>query len=194
MNHRCLSASLVAAIVATTAFPAYSQQPKSVTIDGLGSIDAVRVTASVEAVDLKNRIVTFKGPRGNVFAVPVDARVKNLPQVKVGDSLEVDYFETTAIALKSGEGMPARTESTAIMKAAPGDKPGVVGLRKVTTVATVLGVNQQNQSFLVRGPLGHLVEVKSRDAQALAGLTGGGLVEVTYVEGAVIAVRPNASK
>src|SRR5262245_10434647 len=71
--------------------------PKSVMIEGVGAMEVTRITASIEAVDQKNRIVTLKGPRGNVFAIAVSDRVKNLPQVKVGDTLELDYYESVAI-------------------------------------------------------------------------------------------------
>ena len=44
------------------------------------------VTATVEAVDLDNRIVTVKGPEGNLVDIKAGDQVKNLAQVKVGDS------------------------------------------------------------------------------------------------------------
>ena len=43
------------------------------------------VTATVEAVDYHSRIVTIRGPQGNVFAVHADERVRNFNQVRVGD-------------------------------------------------------------------------------------------------------------
>ena len=90
------AAALALAVVA----PVQSQQPKAagkqVTIEGVGVMELTRVTASIEAVDLANRIVTLRGPRGNVFAVLVGPEVKNLPQVKVGDVLEIDHYESVA--------------------------------------------------------------------------------------------------
>jgi len=197
MNGKLLSC-WVAGILLAAAAPVYAQQPKGekqqVMIKGIGAVEAVRVTASVEAVDLKNRIVTLKGPRGNVFAVAVSEQARNLPQVKVGDIVEMDYFESIAIAVKKTEGMPSRTETELLDRAEPGQRPGGIALRKVTTVANVLGINTENNTFLVRGPLGHLVEVKARDPKLLKGLTGGAQVEVTYVEGVAVSVRPGAQK
>ena len=173
--------------------PACVQQAKAatkqVTIEGVGAVEVTTITASVEAVDQKNRIVTIKGPRGNVFAVPVSERVKNLPQVKAGDTLQVDYLQAVAIELKSTDGAPTLTETGAIVRAKEGRKPAGVKVRKVRVVTSVLGINTENQSVLVRGPLGHLTEVRVQKPEVLATLKQGGQIDLTYVEGVAIGVR-----
>jgi len=60
----------------------------------------VEATANVEAVDLKKRTVTVKGPKGNVNTVKVGDHVKNLDQVKVGDQVVVRYTEAVAISVE----------------------------------------------------------------------------------------------
>ena len=194
MVHLATAAALALAVVA----PVHSQQPKaaakSVMIEGVGAMELTRVTASVEAVDLANRIVTLKGPRGNVFAVLVGPEVKNLPQVRAGDMLEIDHYESVAIDVKKTEGVPSLTQTSLAVKAAPGERPGALALRKVRVVTNVLGINTVSQSVLVRGPLGHLTEVKIRDPKVLAGLTSGGQIDLTYVEGVAIGVRAGAAK
>ena len=188
------AAALALAVVA----PVHSQQPKAagkqVTIEGVGVMELTRVTASIEAVDLNNRIVTLRGPRGNVFAVLVGPQVKNLPQVKAGDMLEIDHYESVAIEVKKTEGVPTLTETGLAVKAAPGERPGALALRKVRVVTNVLGINTVSQSVLVRGPLGHLTEVKIRDPKVLSSLKSGGQIDLTYVEGVAIAVKAGASK
>src|SRR3982750_16616 len=54
------------------------------------------VTATVQSVDVSNRLVTLKGPDGQVVTVHADERVKNLPQVKKGDQVTVTYYESIA--------------------------------------------------------------------------------------------------
>lgn len=155
-----LHLSTAAALALAVVVPVHSQQPKAaakqVEIEGVGVMELTRVTASVEAVDLANRIVTLKGPRGNTFAVLVGPEVKNLPQVKAGDTLEIDHFESVAIDVKKTEGVPSLTETGIVAKAKAGELPAGVALRKVRVVTNVLGINTVNQSVLVRGPLGHL--------------------------------------
>src|SRR5262245_18302652 len=103
-----LASALVLALA--VAAPVRSEQPKAaakqVTIEGVGAMEATRITAAIEAVDAKNRIVVLRGPRGNTFAVLVGPEVKNLAQVKAGDTLEVDYYESVAIDVKKTEGAP----------------------------------------------------------------------------------------
>jgi hypothetical protein len=186
-----LAAAVALALV--VAAPVHSQQSKAagkqVTLEGVGAMEVTRITAAVEAVDAKNRIVVLRGPRGNTFGVVVGPAVKNLAQVKPGDTLEMDYYESVAIAVKKTEGAPALTETGLAAKAGAGDKPGALALRKVRVVTNVLGVNTESQSVLVRGPLGHVTEVKIGDPKVLGGLKTGGQIDLTYVEGMAVAVK-----
>jgi hypothetical protein len=187
-----------AVLALAVAAPVHAQKPKAaakqVTIEGVGVMELTRITASIEAVDLKNRIVTLKGPRGNTFAVLAGPGVKNLQQVKAGDMLEIDHYESVAIEVKKTEAAPTLTETDLAVKAAPGARPGGLALRKVRVVTNVLGVNTETQSVLVRGPLGHLTAVKIRDPKVLATLQAGGQIDLTYVEGVAISVKVGASK
>lgn len=72
--------------------------------------------------------------------------------------------------------------------------PAGVVLRKVRVVTNVLGVNLESQRVLVRGPLGHLTEVKIRDPKVVSSLKSGGQIDLTYVEGVAVAVKAGASR
>jgi hypothetical protein len=65
----------------------------------------VTIVARVEAIDLKENSVTFKGPRGNVRTVTVrDSTYKEmLKQLAVGDSVQVDYSEAVAITVEENK-------------------------------------------------------------------------------------------
>src|SRR5512137_1674074 len=52
------------------------------------------VTATVQALDLEKRVVTLKGPKGNIFDVKVGPQAKNLKQVQVGDEVVITYYES----------------------------------------------------------------------------------------------------
>jgi len=128
--------------------PASKQE---ITIEGVGTMQVTTIKASVEAVDQQNRIVTLKGPRGNVFAVPVGERVKNLPQVKAGDVVHIAYFEAVAVDAKKTDAALAGSETYEEDSAPPGEKPAGVVLRKVHAITEVLDVNSESQSLRVRG-------------------------------------------
>src|SRR5690242_10770572 len=58
------------------------------------------VTATVEAVDLENRIVALREPDGRSVTVKVGDRVRNLPQLHVGDQVVAKYYETAVVRLR----------------------------------------------------------------------------------------------
>jgi hypothetical protein len=58
----------------------------------------ITVTATIAAIDKKARTVTIKGPEGNTETVKAKDP-KNLEAIKVGDLVEITYFQALAIAL-----------------------------------------------------------------------------------------------
>jgi hypothetical protein len=60
---------------------------------------AVTVTTTLTAIDLKNHTVTLKGPEGNerTIAVKDPARQAKLAKLKVGDLVRITYVEAVAL-------------------------------------------------------------------------------------------------
>jgi hypothetical protein len=67
---------------------------------GVFAVDTFEITAKVQEIDVKKRIVTLKGPEGNVRAFKVDKSVENLDKVKAGDELVVRVTDAVAIAVE----------------------------------------------------------------------------------------------
>jgi hypothetical protein len=67
------------------------QKPKAM------AVETSEISAKVEKIDYKNRLVTLKGPEGNTRTLKVDPRVKRLAEVKVGDDIVVRRTEAVAI-------------------------------------------------------------------------------------------------
>jgi hypothetical protein len=187
MNKTLMSMSALVALAAGT--PALAQQPaaKAQVLDMEAKMDAVKVTAVVQAVDLKNRIVTLTGPAGNTFSVVVSDEVKNLPQVKVGDQLVVSYFEAVVLDFQKGDGIRMATVWDDAAKAKPGAKPGVAAAGKVTLVTNIWAIDAAKGTVLVRGPYGHFTEVKLKDKALLTGVKVGDQMKISYSE--AIAIR-----
>jgi hypothetical protein len=59
----------------------------------------VTITASIEAIDKEQSLVTLKGPEGDVETVKV-MDPKNLDKVKVGDRIAITYTEALAISVE----------------------------------------------------------------------------------------------
>jgi hypothetical protein len=58
-----------------------------------------QITGVVDAIDYKNRYVALRGPGGNTLALPVSEEVKNLDQVKAGDTITVAYAQALAVEM-----------------------------------------------------------------------------------------------
>ena len=195
MKRSLFHAAAVASIAIACGMQAHAAtEAKPIMIKEIGEINAIQVTATVEAIDLKNRIVTLKAENGNSQTVTVSKEARNLDQVKVGDIVTITYYEAVAIDAKRTDAPPSVTETTEGARAEKGAKPGGVVLRRIHVVTSVLGNNPETQTVAVRGPLGHITQVKIRDPKVFAELKGGGQIDLTYVEGLAIDVKAAPKK
>jgi hypothetical protein len=154
----------------------------------------VTLTATVEAIDVGQRLVTLKGPQGNVVTVTVDERVKNLPQVQVGDQVTVKYYEAIALRVLAPGEAPSAGATGAVATAPTGQKPAGVGAREVTVTATVEAIDQKASTVTFKGPQGKSVTVKAQDPNNLKKVKVGDKVEITYTEALGISVEKAKAK
>ena len=68
------------------------KMPKGVEIS-----DSVFITAEVVAIDKADRTITLLGSDGNILDLEVDESARNFNQVKVGDMLKAEFYESVAI-------------------------------------------------------------------------------------------------
>jgi Cu/Ag efflux protein CusF len=155
----------------------------------------ITATATVEAIDLQKRVVTLKGPKGNVFDVTVGEEARNLPQVKVGDEVKVKYYESIALRLvKPGEGVAGIQETESLARARQGEKPGGVAGRQVSLTATITAINKKKQEATLKGPDGKTVTVKAENPKNLEKVKVGDQIEITYTEALAISVEKAKKK
>jgi hypothetical protein len=148
------------------------------------------MTATVEAVNHEERVVTLKGPEGNTFTFVVDERVKNLPQVEVGDKVKISYYQAIAIDLKKGgEGFRKEVVREDEASAQPGEKPAGVGVKEVTIVANILAINPDKPSVTLKGPRGNVVEARVKHPEKLKDVVVGDQVQITYTQAVAISVE-----
>jgi hypothetical protein len=184
----------LAALSAALAFaaPAIAQQPvtqKPMQMKDAGDMaKAVTVTATVMAVDLKNREVTLKGPAGNEFAVAVTNAVKNLDKVHVGDTVDATYIQAVALDFQKGDGIRMAESTTAADRAAAGHMPGAAAVKQTTVVTNIWAMDPTAGTVTVLGPFGHLTEVHLKDPAQLAGVKVGDQMKITYTQALATAV------
>jgi hypothetical protein len=168
---------------------AVTDTPHGVVKEGL-----VTASARVEAIDLQHRVVTLRGPEGNLVDLEVGDEVRNLPQVRKGDEVLVTYYEAIAITVrKPGETTPGVTHEQHTSRAELGQKPAGTKTRETTVTATVVGVNKRQSTVTVKGPRGKVVTVAVKDPDKLEGVKVRDLVEVVYTQALAISVEKPTS-
>jgi Cu/Ag efflux protein CusF len=148
-----------------------------------------KVTATVEAIDLANRVVTLKGPKGNVFDLKVGEQAKNLPQVKVGDTVVAQYYESVVVQLAKPGAPGGTTASQAMEQAKPGEMPGKAVASRVTVTATIVDISPKKTYVTLKGPEGKTMDVKVKDPKNLEGVKAGDQIEITYIEALAVSVE-----
>jgi hypothetical protein len=161
-----LTAIAVAIAALTAPVYALAQSAGAVVAREPGKVamaEAVRVSATVQAIEKDTRLVTLKRKDGSTFVVTAGPEVKNFDQIKVGDEVVLRYVEALTLELKKGSsGIRQKVERGGGAVAKPGEKPGVAVGRQVTVVADVVGVNKAKQTIRLRG-VERTIDLKVRD-------------------------------
>jgi Cu/Ag efflux protein CusF len=178
---RSLPALFIAAMAVALTGETIAQSDTSTVLPSGKVQRSISASATVEAIDLEKRIVVLRRENGTTVTVQVDERVKNLPQVRVGDRVQVNYREAVAFQVKpAGETTPSVSMKEGLTTARPGEKPAGVGTQEVTIVATIDAINREKPSVSLRTAHGEVTEVQVRDPNNLKRVKVGDQVEVTY--------------
>lgn len=149
---------------------------------------AVRINATVEAIDQATRMVTLRGENGETTTFKASPEIKNLTQVKKGDIVVIEYARALALELKKGgSGIASRTESPAVGKAKPGQMPAMTATDKVVITANVTAVDTKANTVTLRGPE-RTVTVAVKDPAMMAAVKVGDQVEATFTEALLVSV------
>jgi len=89
------SGALAFAVAAMIATPSVAQ---SIAFKG-ATADLIQVSAKVDAVDKKDRLITMTGPQGNTVVVKAGPKVKNFDQIKTGDDIVASYYEEISVVV-----------------------------------------------------------------------------------------------
>jgi len=165
-----------------------SEEPKRVE-----DVSLTSARATVEAIDHKKRKVTVRGPEGDLSTFKVGDSVKRLEEVKVGDQITVDYYQSLAVeVLKVGTAAESGQE-TLVDSSEPGEAPAQASATKTTVVATVEAIDRMAPSITLKDTKGKVTKVKVRHPERLKLVKVGDTLKITYLEALAIAVEP-ASK
>jgi Cu/Ag efflux protein CusF len=160
----------------------------------VGVTETTTMTARVQAIDLKTRKVTLKPKNGKAFTIQVSEDARNLPQVRVGDTVVAKYTEAVAVDINrdtSTGGVTSRKESVSGTRAPLGAMPGGTVRNTVEIIANVLAIDAKTRRVTFQGPENTLT-VKVPAEVKMNKLEVGDQVRLTYVEELAISVERTA--
>lgn len=155
------------------------------------NIDRTRLVtaeATVEAVNMQTRMVALRDTYGQSFTVYVGKEAVNLPQVRVGDTVNVEYEQALAVRMaKPGEMVDETTLE--VSRAVPGSKPAASEVVETTVTARVENIDRKKEIVRLRLPDGGLRVVKVENPANLEKVKEGDIIVITYSEAFAISVR-----
>ena len=188
----CLVLVAAAALLPPFAPPAWAQASG---MFGVGETDTISQRATVRTIDMKTRTVTLVGPQGETTTMKVGDQVKNLAQVKPGDTVIVRYYDSVAYVIAPpGTKLPENAMAMAEARAVPGELPaGGVGAKIIVT-GLVVGINPVAHTISLVNPAGGEIRtftVKDPQyQQTMNMLKVGDTITAVISEALVAAVEP----
>ena len=193
---RLLSSALVAALA--FAVPAMAQETAAKKPKATYSKKDVRtVTAKVKSIDLSTRHVVITTPDGQDHEFVVGKQARNLPQVKVGDDVIVQYQEALAVEVNEADPtkpLPQPTEAIATDRSEAGKKPEGVVARTVTLNGTVEAIDLDKKVATIKGSGGNTVEVTMQHPERWQNVKVGDTITAKYSEALALSVQPAGPK
>jgi hypothetical protein len=129
-------------------------------------------TSEVVAMDPATRMITLREEGDQPETYKLGKDVRNVDQLKVGDTVQADYYSSTSIrVLPPGE---AVNESTATLaRSKPGEKPGGTAASTITRTVEVASVYPDDSEVVTRNAAGQLRTWKVKDGKKLANIQAG---------------------
>jgi hypothetical protein len=127
---------------------------------GVVVAEAVKVTATVEAVDKDKRTITVKGPQGRMVTLKVGPEAKNFDEIKVGDKVLVEYLDALAVFVRKSAAPPEAGETVAVGVAPRGKKPAAVVVDTTELTAKVKAIDYAKRTVTLEGPEGKTKTIK----------------------------------
>jgi Cu/Ag efflux protein CusF len=157
----------------------------------------VSVTATVEAIDYGTREVTLKGSLGNTVTFNVDARVKRLLEIKVGDLVQANYYISVVAELRKPTAEEAEHPLVVTQvagKAPLTEDPAAIAAREFKVVTTVEGIDRSTQTVTVKGPRGRTLTARAKNPDRLKEIQIGDTIVITYTEALAVSLEKIETK
>jgi Cu/Ag efflux protein CusF len=145
------------------------------------------VTTKVQAIDLASRQVTVEGANGKPVTFQLTEKAKALPNLKVGDTVDIYVTRAVAYVLNTDVGGAPKMsdESGSIRATQANPNPGGEAFRQVKVTSQIKKIDLKTHEVSLLPPEGKLqvVKVENPDLQArMKNLKVGQTVDAIYTE------------
>ena len=145
------------------------------------------VTTKVQAIDLASRQVTVEGANGKPVTFQLTEKAKALPNLKVGDTVDIYVTRAVAYVLNTDVGGAPKVsdESGSIRATKDNPNPGGEAFRQVKVTSQIKKIDLKTHEVSLLPPEGKLqvVKVENPDLQArMKNLKVGQTVDAIYTE------------
>ena len=186
-------AALALALVAGSVQAQTAQQKVEA---GKGKVEVaqlVELNGTITALDVATRDVTLKTDKGEEISFVAGPDVQRLADIKVGDRVEIQYYESLTLKLSKVEGGTPSTSDTATeMRAEPTELPGGIKSQSTTITAKITAVDAKAGTVTLVGPKGRSVTLDV-EADILAKVKVGDLVSAVYTQAVAASVSRAAA-
>lgn len=156
-------------------------QPQGAFVEQLATVSAL-----VHDVDLTTRQVLLELADGEFTTVVAPEEVRNLPQLEVGDTVNLSFYGGIAASLAPAGEAPIVMDTTdALVRAEEGQRPAGAMLSELTTTVTFDAFDAETGIVTFTGQSGQqrMVEVQDPEMRAFVEtLSAGDQVDVTVIE------------
>lgn len=151
---------------------------------------AIKITATVVAVDKADRNITVKGAEGTVRQIELTEDVKNFDEIQPGDEVVTEIYSALAMRLAEPGKEFNDTAISAVNVAQPGEKPKMVNVDVIDVLAEISAIDKATREVTVTGPMGRSVTLTVPDKmEKFDQLKIGEKVNARYVEAFAIGVE-----
>lgn len=168
----------LAALLTVAASGAFAQS-KTIT----GDVKVARGT--VESIEMSSREVTIKKDDGTYTTMEIPEGAKRFDSIKIGDKVNVRYYENIVLRLKAPGEKDTDTVGAALTTA-PGTGPSGTLAKQRTITATITAIDQKLPSITFTGPNNWKYSSKVQDKKALATVKVGDKVEITWTAATLV--------
>jgi len=165
--------------------PVVKQEPMSFTM-----VDVMTLTAKVTDINYQTRTVQLTEPDGKVRKVTAGSHIRNLSNVKIGDTVTMEVNQEMTVEVHPGPGEPMNVGTESQTAGQPGEKPSSIRTIEGVLKTKVESIDYQARTFMCKNRKGVLATYKvGKDVKRFNEIQRGDMLHVEYKQIVAVSVK-----